>query len=313
MPKARYVLGEAWSIARSGPRQTAMAVLLVALSLYVPGLLVLLAGNVARVTGSGEGAPAVVVTLEESADAKAVAERLGADARVARATIVDSAAALERFRRAYPDLGAALSELKEAPFPTTLEVGLKPSASSGLRRADRDGCPRLAGCRGGGIRGGVRPPVFRRRAPAAGSGPVPRLRSGRRRGSLGGLGDPARSRPAPRRNRDHAPDGGDRVRHPGAVLAARLGRGPRRRAACARSALRNLPGRDAVLAISPHPVLAQFWSAFLDGPTSAAIPLLGITAGFLGSLLSLGEEVGRGLASARHPALPVAGRSPPNP
>ena len=62
--KARYVFGEAWSIARSGPRQTSIAVLLVALALYVPSLLVLLAQNIARVTGSGEGAPAVVITLE---------------------------------------------------------------------------------------------------------------------------------------------------------------------------------------------------------------------------------------------------------
>src|SRR5262249_52651031 len=50
------------------------------------------------------------------------------DRRIARIRIVSSEAALERFRGAYPDLGAALAGLKEAPFPPTIELTLKPSA-----------------------------------------------------------------------------------------------------------------------------------------------------------------------------------------
>ncbi len=50
--KPRYVFGEALSIARSGPRQTAMAVLLVALALYVPGLLALLSRNLGRLAAA---------------------------------------------------------------------------------------------------------------------------------------------------------------------------------------------------------------------------------------------------------------------
>jgi len=60
---ARYVFGEAWSIARSGSRQTAMAVALIALGLYVPGLLVLLSRNLGRLATAGGDAPAAVVTL----------------------------------------------------------------------------------------------------------------------------------------------------------------------------------------------------------------------------------------------------------
>ena len=55
--------------------------------------------------------------------------------------IVGSDAALERFRRAYPDLGAALADLKEAPFPPSLEIVLRPGAPPRRRRLRRPrGC-----------------------------------------------------------------------------------------------------------------------------------------------------------------------------
>jgi cell division protein FtsX len=124
--KPRYVLGEAWSVARSGPRQTAMAVGLIALALYVPGLLALVSRNLTRLVASTGDSPAAVLTLEASADARALANRMASDRRVGRVVIVRSDAALERFRRTYPDLAAALASLKEAPFPPTLEVFLRP-------------------------------------------------------------------------------------------------------------------------------------------------------------------------------------------
>ncbi|HEY7368463.1 MAG TPA: permease-like cell division protein FtsX [Thermoanaerobaculia bacterium] len=127
--KARYVFGEAWSIARSGPRQTIMAVLLVALSLYVPALLALLAKNLGRLAGEEAAAPAVVVTLEREDLGRTIAYKIAEDRRIARVRIVGSAAALERFRRAYPQLGEALRDLAEAPFPPSLEVELRPDAS----------------------------------------------------------------------------------------------------------------------------------------------------------------------------------------
>src|ERR1700682_497086 len=95
--KPRYVFGEAWSVARSGLRQTVMAIALIALSLYVPGLLGLLSRNLGRVvTWAGES-PAVFVTRDPAADARAIADRLAADRRVSRIVIVGSDAALERF------------------------------------------------------------------------------------------------------------------------------------------------------------------------------------------------------------------------
>jgi cell division transport system permease protein len=126
--KPRYVFVEAWSIARSGPRQTAMAILLVSLSLYVPGLVAILAKNLARLAGPEAAAPAAIVTLTADASAREIAGRVAADSRVARVRIVSSEAALARFRRAYPELGAAIGDLAEAPFPPTLEVELRAGA-----------------------------------------------------------------------------------------------------------------------------------------------------------------------------------------
>src|SRR5262249_37478002 len=126
--KPRYVFGEAWSVARSGPRQTLMAVALIALSPYVSDLLLLLSANLPGVGAPAGEAPAAVVTLEPAADARALAERVASDRRVSRIVIVGSDAALERFRRTYPDLASALTNLKEAPFPPTLEVFLRKGA-----------------------------------------------------------------------------------------------------------------------------------------------------------------------------------------
>jgi len=129
MPRPRYVFGEAWSIARSSPRQTAAAITLIALALYVPGLLALISHNLSRLAVEETDPTSVVLTLEPQTDARAIATRLQADARIKLVRIVGSDAALARFRRAYPDLGNALADLKEAPFPPSIEVVLKPGAA----------------------------------------------------------------------------------------------------------------------------------------------------------------------------------------
>ncbi|MGH9399108.1 MAG: cell division protein FtsX [Thermoanaerobaculia bacterium] len=288
--KARYVFGEAWSIARSGPRQTAIAVLLVALALYVPSLLVLLAQNIARVTGSGEGAPAVVITLEESADSHAVAQRVASDARVGKVTIVSPAAALERFRRAYPDLGAALSDLQSAPFPPSLEVGLRATAPPG------SGAEIAAAARPWpGVEAAESEEEYGRRFSDA-------VRLLRGAGVfLGGvlaaaavLSVASAIRLALDLHREEieimrlmgATESA--IRAPFWLHASVEGLAGGALALGLLSA--TYRGVTYALAVSPHPVLSQFWSAFLDVPTSAALPLLGAAAGFLGSLLSLGKK-----------------------
>jgi cell division transport system permease protein len=125
----RYVFSEALSVARSSPRQTAAAITLVALALYVPGLLALFSRNLGRIAATDVGEPpALVITVRADADPRAATKRLATDRRIRLIRIVSSDAALQRFRRSYPDLGAALAELKEAPFPPSLEISLRPGA-----------------------------------------------------------------------------------------------------------------------------------------------------------------------------------------
>jgi cell division transport system permease protein len=288
--KPRYLFSEAWSIARSGPRQTAVAVLLVALALYVPGLLVLLARNLGRVIGPARDLPAVVITLEAGADPRALADKAGADARVGHVTLVSSAEALERFRRTYPDLGAALADLKEAPFPPSLEIGLKASAAKG------SGAALAAEARGWpGVESAESEEEQGRRFSEA-------VRLLRAAGLfLGGvlvaaavLSVASAVRLALDLHREEI----EIMRLMGATEAAI--RAPFWLNASAEGLAGGLVALGLLyatyriviraLASSPHPVLTQVWSGFLDAPACLAMPLLGAIAGFLGSVLSLGKK-----------------------
>ena len=291
--KARYVFGEAWSIARSGPRQTAMAVALIALGLYVPGLLVLLSGNLGRLATAGGEPPAAVITLEASADGRDVASKIGSDPRVDRVRIVSSGEALERFRRAYPTLGSALAELKEAPFPPTLEVYLKrgaPAAAAATASQIVQTAAKLPGVETAESEEG-----FDRRFREA-------IRLLRGAGLLlGGLLTVAAIlsvASAIRLALDLHRDEIEIMRLMGAT------EGAVRAPFWLYGAFEGLLGGAAALALlaatylaatryllrHPHPVLSIFWAGFLDWKTSAALPLLGTAAGFLGSVLSLGRK-----------------------
>src|SRR3954468_19447957 len=98
MVRPRYIVAEAWSIAKSSPRQTLAAVTLVALALYVPGLLALLARNLGRLAASdARDPPAVTLTLLPEGVRRGIPERIAKDSRVRLVRIVGSEAALSRF------------------------------------------------------------------------------------------------------------------------------------------------------------------------------------------------------------------------
>ncbi len=285
--KPRYVFGEAWSVARSGSRQTAMAVGLIALALYVPGLLALVSRNLARLVQIGGESPAAVVTLQAAADARALAHRVAADRRVARVVIVGSDAALERFRKTYPDLGAALTNLKDPPFPPTLEVYLRanapPQAASEIAAAARS-WP--------GVDGADAEEGFDRRFRDA----VRIVRgAGIFLGSVLALAAILSVGSAIRLALDLHRDEIEIMRLMGATETAV------RAPFWLYAAAEGLTGGTLALALlwgtwagaarlllrHPHPVLNLLWARFLDWPLAILIPVLGCAAGFLGSLLSL--------------------------
>src|SRR5215510_3961081 len=286
---ARYLFGEAWSIARSGSRQTVMAIALIALGLYVPGLLVLLSGNLGRLATMGGAAPSAVATLEASADAKEVADKIGADPRVESVRIVTGAEALDRFRKSYPDLGAALAELKEAPFPTTVEIVVRPASVSESAKV-AEAARRIPGVESAESEEG-----FDRRFQEA-------IRMLRGAGFfLGGLLTVAAVlsvasaiRLALDLHRDEieimrlmgATEGA--VRAPFWLYGAFEGLAGGALALGLLFATYTLVTR--YLLLHPHPVLTIFWTRFLDWRIAAAIPAAGMAAGFLGSVLSLGRK-----------------------
>jgi cell division transport system permease protein len=290
MVRPRYVFAEAWSIARSSARQTAAAVLLIALAVYVPGLLALLARNLGRVAGPQEDPVAVVVTLEPEADARALAGRLSTDPRVRQVRIVGSEAALERFRRAYPDLGAALAELREAPFPPSLEVALKPGTARGAAaeiaaaarqwpgvdsvESDEEFSRRFRDAVGLVRNAGLFLGVVLTLAAVLSVASAVRLALDLHRDEVGIM------------RLMGATEGA--IRAPFWLYAAAEG------LAGGTLALGLLYGtyRFAVhwLARDPHPLLAVFWVGFLAPGAALLLPAAGAAAGFLGSLLSLGRR-----------------------
>jgi len=284
--KARYVVGEAWSIARSCARQTVLAVGLIALSLYVPGVFALVSRNLGRLSLGGD-APSAVVTLEPAADARAVAHSLAADLRIREVRIVSSDAALGRFRKAYPDLGAALADLKEAPFPPSIEVRLKARAPRGAAAAIAAAARKLPG-----VETAESEEEFGRRFTDA-------LRIVRGAGLLLGgvlvLAAVLSVASAIRLALDLHREEIEIMRLMGATEAAV--RAPFWLHAFTEGllggvlALALLWGTYrlglTLLARDPHPVLAVFWVGFLDWRGAALLPLLGATAGLVGSMLSL--------------------------
>ncbi len=287
---ARYAFGEAWSIARSGSRQTVMAVALIALGLYVPGLLVLLSRNLGRLAVAGGEPPAAVITLEASADAAEASAKIASDPRVERVRLVSSADALERFRRAYPALGSALADLKEAPFPPTLDVYLKPRSSPAAAAEIARAAARLPGVETAESEEG-----FDRRFRDA-------IRLLRGAGLfLGGLLTVAAIlsvASAIRLALDLHRDEIEIMRLMGAT------EGAVRAPFWLYGAFEGFTGGAAALGLlaatyfaatrylssHPHPVLSLFWTSFLDWKAAAALPLVGTLAGFIGSVMSLGRK-----------------------
>jgi cell division transport system permease protein len=288
--KPRYVFGEAWSIARSGPRQTLMAVALVALALYVPGVLLVVSGNLSRLVSSEREIPSTVLTLEEAADADALARRAAGDPRVARAVVVTSAAALERFRQTYPDLSTALAGLKDSPFPPTLEIYLRAAAppgsgseiaaaarswpgvemaetEEGLGRRFRDAVNLLRGI--GLFLGGVLA-----LAAVLSVASAIRLALDLHREEIEIMRLMGATETA--------------VRAPFWLHASFEGLAGGLLALAMLYGTYLLVGR--ALAKSPHPVLTLLWAHFLGWKVSLLIPLAATAAGFLGSVISLGKK-----------------------
>jgi cell division transport system permease protein len=291
MVKPRYVFGEAWSIAKSSPRQTAAAIVLIAIAVYVPGLLALLARNLSRLAVEDTGEPAaVVLTLQPGADPRAIASRMTSDLRIQTIRIVGSEAALERFRRAFPDIGTALAELRDAPFPPSIEIVLKPGATSGTANQIA-GAARLWP----GVESAESEEEFSRKFRDA----VALMRNiGLALGGILALAGILTVASAVRLALDLHREEVGIMRLMGATEGAI--RAPFWLYATAEGLLGGALALGllyttyrvalAWLARDPHPVLSVFWVGFLSPAVALLLPAAGAAAGLAGSLLSLGRR-----------------------
>jgi len=291
MVRPRYVVSEAWSIAKTSPRQTAAAIVLIAIAVYVPGLLALLARNLSRLTVEDSGEPAaVVITLQPAADARALAARLTSDLRIKTIRIVGSDAALERFRRAFPDIGGALAELRDTPFPPSLEVVMKPGTAAGAA-GQIAGAARLWP----GVESAESEEEFSRKFRDA----VALMRNvGLFLGGVLTLAGILSVASAVRLALDMHREEVGIMRLMGATEGAI--RAPFWLYATAEGLLGGAIAlgllyatyRLAILwlARDPHPVLSVFWVGFLSIPVALLLPAAGAAAGLVGSLLSLGRK-----------------------
>jgi cell division transport system permease protein len=283
----RHAFVEAWSICRSSPGRTLLAVALIAISLYIPGLLLLLCQNLARLASRAEAVPAAEVTLAAGADARALALEIARDGAVRRVRIVSPEAARERFERNFPDLRAPLAQLPDVPFPTTLEVELAPGARSAGVLAS------LAG----------RPGVDSVSADAEFEQRLKDFVSLSRRASLflGGLlaGAAVVSiASAVRLAMDQHREEIEIMRLMGATEATI--RAPFWLQGSLEGAVGGIAALGVLLATygvvtmamhrSPHPILSIFWVHFFPLRDWLLFPLLGLAAGFLGAAASVGRR-----------------------
>jgi cell division transport system permease protein len=105
----------------------------IAVSLFVLGAFLTVAGNLGDVVSRWTEKIQIIVYLEDGIEDRVRASlenRLREDAAVESIELVDQEQALERFRTLFRDLSSLPEDLGENPFPASLEVNLKASRQS---------------------------------------------------------------------------------------------------------------------------------------------------------------------------------------
>src|SRR5436305_12915358 len=128
----RYFCREAAINLLRGWKVSLLAVLTIAVSLFIGRALLLVSGNLSASVERWRGEMRVVIYLRpETADADL--RRLAAEAArapgVAAVETVTAAAARKRFQDVFPSLSNLVAGWKEEPLPGSLEVGLGPRSA----------------------------------------------------------------------------------------------------------------------------------------------------------------------------------------
>lgn len=132
-----YFLREALLSLRRGWKVGLLAVLTIAVSLFVGGLFLLITHNLGEATRSWRSEARVIAYLDPSATdaqieelSRSVARREGVDA----VTFVSADEARVRLREAFPALGDVVDDPGAAPLPPSLEISTADGAGEGALR-----------------------------------------------------------------------------------------------------------------------------------------------------------------------------------
>ncbi len=123
-----FVREAALNMAR-GWRVSLLAVLTIAVSLFVGGIFLLVSGNMARVVESWRAQARLVIYLKNGAtgeDSAAVRRDATAGPNVSGVREVDAREAKERFRALFPSLADLVEGWSEDPLPPSIEVAFDP-------------------------------------------------------------------------------------------------------------------------------------------------------------------------------------------
>jgi cell division transport system permease protein len=131
MRAVRYFFTEAAASLWRGRGAAILAVLTIAVGLFVLGLFLALNGNLQRLVGRWTESAELSVYLKDdvTADQLRIVDELVARSGVAaHREYVSKTQAAARFRQDFPDLAGPAQRLESNPFPASIEVRLQPEA-----------------------------------------------------------------------------------------------------------------------------------------------------------------------------------------
>ena len=126
----RYFVSEAFLSLWRGRRSSVLSTLTITIALFMLGLFLLLGANLERVVDEwGRSAEFSVYLRDDAApsEREAIQRELAQDGSIAAVESVSKEAALERFRRDFPDLAQATAGAPDNPFPASFEARLQSS------------------------------------------------------------------------------------------------------------------------------------------------------------------------------------------
>lgn len=126
-----YFFGEAVSGLLRAWKSSLLAVLTIAVSLFVLGAFLVVGGNVGRALEAWRSEARVIVYLESGAAderQQELAESIAAEPWVESVRTVSAAEAGARFEKAFPSLADLMEGWNESPLPASIEVSLEAGA-----------------------------------------------------------------------------------------------------------------------------------------------------------------------------------------